>query len=619
MKMLRKRLLCLNLALLTALVLALPAAAAEPADLRASRIEDAEPAELQAAATFYITVNGTRFLSNAARSGTGWSYDPVTASLTLRDYDSGPIRASGDLRIYSFGTTTVTGTDGNYGQAAILGDTEIDLFVQSGSFTARGGNGVSKGGDAISASQTLCSSKGTALFVGGNATGNSALGGDAIHGKSLVYLSGSGITARGGKSSRALGGCGVISGYIYIMADAELYGGANVNNASYGGPAVYGNNLRIGYVDARFVGSGTDAFSIKAGSPNYDETHCKLTGSGYTVTFRTNRYTLTLHDPVSGEQQAFTQRYPDSVDLGEHRWTRSGAEQVGWAASPGGEVAVALNKLYVPAMDTLLYAVWQTVKAGDILLIGMGGRFSDGKHYRLEQGSAELPAVLSGYEGDVLGWCESYPEKHDTPDVFGGVWHAPNTTVASEGRALTLYAADDCLGSYIVYHPNGGSVTDGGDIVVQGISSTNSDLLAYALGGERFTAPEGYVFKGWNGSATGTTASVKPGSGLSLREGARHLYAVWEKSGEPEVVHSGPYVRVTIPSGYAQTHSEAIVLAAVYDDGGKMIAAEKGRREGGQPLTLTLSCGSASNLTCAICLTDDSFRPLTERAVKTVK
>ena len=123
--------------------------------------------------SYYISVGGTSFKSNEVRSGTGWSYED--GRLTLNNYSSSGISASGDLVIYSSGSVQVQGASGTYGADGIAVSGGLDIIVESGTLRVNGGSGTSKGGDAVYANSLFCLLYGgTATFSGGSASMHTA-------------------------------------------------------------------------------------------------------------------------------------------------------------------------------------------------------------------------------------------------------------------------------------------------------------------------------------------------------------------------------------------------------------------------------------------------------------
>jgi len=57
---------------------------------------------------YFVTVGGQQVNTNADNSGTGWSYDTETATLTLSGYNGAPIYAEKDLNLVLEGTNTIT-------------------------------------------------------------------------------------------------------------------------------------------------------------------------------------------------------------------------------------------------------------------------------------------------------------------------------------------------------------------------------------------------------------------------------------------------------------------------------------------------------------------------------
>lgn len=100
----------------------------------------------QSGSAYLISVDGTYFLSDEVRSGAGLSYEG--GDLKLDNYNGREITASGDLYIYTYGTSTVQGKSGVIGANGIAVSGDLDISVRSGSLSVYGGGGTRYGGDA---------------------------------------------------------------------------------------------------------------------------------------------------------------------------------------------------------------------------------------------------------------------------------------------------------------------------------------------------------------------------------------------------------------------------------------------------------------------------------------
>ncbi len=119
---------------------------------------------------YSIEVGDTAFTSDTSSSGTGWSYDGATNTLTLDGYNGDSIKASGDLTVYVKSTSTVSGTDASPNGITANGVLNINAEAP---LTVNGANGnFSNGGDAVFAYDAKISTKksGSITFNGGNST-----------------------------------------------------------------------------------------------------------------------------------------------------------------------------------------------------------------------------------------------------------------------------------------------------------------------------------------------------------------------------------------------------------------------------------------------------------------
>lgn len=240
------------------------------------------------------------------RSGAGLSYEG--GDLKLDNYNGREITASGDLYIYTYGTSTVQGKSGVIGANGIAVSGDLDISVRSGSLSVYGGGGTRYGGDAIYTANTFyCFSYGgTAHFAGGNAR-NGEGGGHGISAGTVHALgssnSGTRLTATGGAASLydqgASGGCGILAAVVYVSADAIIRGG----DGNVAAPAIFFHHgCEIGCANVELYGgkysTGSYAKPIQF-SPSSDQTwyyhpHTTANAYGGHYSITVNRYRLTL-------------------------------------------------------------------------------------------------------------------------------------------------------------------------------------------------------------------------------------------------------------------------------------------------------------------------------------
>ena len=203
-------------------------------------------APLTAAQLTSLIVDGTTVVESSTvgstTSGTGWTYDVDSNTLTLKDatingtdtigHVGAGIYADGDLTIVLEGISTVTGADaGNngsnsirvdYGNLTIQGGGSLTaqgadtsngssygIFV-SGSFTQQGGSVTAIGGDVSGSynstglyvyGSTVTVERGTLTATGGNTSGNSY----GIYARGSVTVGSAAVTATGGTGKKSYG------------------------------------------------------------------------------------------------------------------------------------------------------------------------------------------------------------------------------------------------------------------------------------------------------------------------------------------------------------------------------------------------------------------------------
>lgn len=244
----KKRLLCLNLALVMALLFILPISSSadtiEPAgDGQLSErpsppphITDAPHLRIDSMASYSgtakagqpydIYVDDVKIGSGTDASGDGWSYTAATNTLALTDYDGGEIYSYGDLTITSSGTVTV---DPIYLNDGIYAAGNLNILITDGRLMVFGASSSSTPTFAAAASGNLqCNSYdgASAYFFGGDTNGTDVFGGDALCSyNGNITLRGSSINALGGSS----GGLGIYAANtVYVSANnCTVIGGAS--------------------------------------------------------------------------------------------------------------------------------------------------------------------------------------------------------------------------------------------------------------------------------------------------------------------------------------------------------------------------------------------------------
>lgn len=297
----KKRLLCLNLALVMALLLALPISASAntietSGDVQQNEspsppphITDTADFRTDSMASYYSTakagqpydiyVDDVKISSDTDASGNGWSYTAAENTLLLKNYNGGEIYSYGDLTVVSSGTATVEPVSLNDG---IYAAGNLNILIMDGKLMVYGASSGSAPTFAAAAKGDLqCHSYdgASAYFSGGSTDGEGVLGGDALcsHNGNIT-LSGSNINVLGGSSELYYGGFGIYtSKSVYLDADnCTVIGGASEYGYGCGisGKSIYitGDNF---WIDGDY-GTYSSSLSI---SGNRGEIH----GSTYGI------------------------------------------------------------------------------------------------------------------------------------------------------------------------------------------------------------------------------------------------------------------------------------------------------------------------------------------------
>jgi len=315
-------------------------------------------------------VNGTRFSSDEEAGGETWHYDPEKQWLTLRDYHGEDISANGDLIIFSYGETVISG-DEWYG---ISSSGSVWLYCVSGSVTV---TGDAPGFDAVRAEQSVyCSpvADTTITLIGGTCDEEERYGGNAIY-ASTVFLTMEGqVNAIGGKGAdpSEFGGYAIFADRVYAYADCTLKAGdgAKVSEAVYTKEVCV-----IGRVNATITasGAGHSAFAgpgtVKRKYANYthteDYSEWVFEPYEYTIAFHGAGGTLNGQNSVVIEAPFDIRCEPEEVALADYVFTRPGYRQSGWMTNDGS--TVELNWFAQPNFSTVepdsidLTAVWECV------------------------------------------------------------------------------------------------------------------------------------------------------------------------------------------------------------------------------------------------------------------
>lgn len=631
-----KRLFSLNLALLLTALLAVPAAAQEPTleeelqalmaaadtDLREAKTHPEREEDVSLLAnTAFILDGGTAVSGDADASGTGWSYTASNNRLTLTDaYGGDPISVYTGLNLYVDGTVTINGANGSdaiYHKLDNLSGADTDDYltvrILSGSqLTLKGGDGSTWGGSGIYSNYIVnINCQGTLILNGGDADTDSftndageleeSYAGDGIFASGII-LNGSGITSTGGNinsysTEHGLAGCGIYGRIVYVRADCTLQGG--YSNYDPGPGLYYTSSCTFGFNTITMINGGTKSALLRSSTASAytlaaHTTMTRKSSSNYsTLYIKPNSYGFRMSGEPGWYKKVGTatfsslEPYPTTYNLADYSpdFFRDNYALVAWEHYTSGEV-FPLNATYTPESYTLLEAVWvsATPTALVTILNGLDGKLSGDQLYRRFEGKTiELPSTLT-YEDDniLLGWSSQIAPKADsTTGLLGGLWYEGGDIVAPSATSATLlYAQSAGEGQYALYHPNGGTFTSGGTLLVQG-SKTAGTMTISAPDASCVTAPEGMQLAGWATSADAAAARYEPGDSVILTKGTvTHLYAKWEPK-EYIAQFSGLTIthcpgtgalEIAVPGGWDSETGTTTLTAALFNSSGKALS-----------------------------------------------
>jgi len=488
--------------------------------------------------------------------------DVLTISNAMEGYGGYGLYASGSISVYGSNHTAVGGDAayfGGYGTRA----PSVSITAENCSFT--GGTGSTYGGAGILGGTSVSLSKGSISVTGGDAD---------VH-----------------------GGYGILTPKATIRADCTLQGGYGYTSPAPG--LFYESTCVFGANNITMINGGDEiAFQRAVGSSNPSTSpHTNTYGYGTnysTIQIRLKDYWLDLYaNSASGRGWNFEgestfstlQPYGTTYDLADYIFESSRYTQVGWGDryNTAGKNILPLNTVVRPTTSTSLYAVWTSVTPENLIVLnGMEGMITTSERYTTTVGeSVELPDSLR-YSGgkSLLGWSSEVVPEADESGTLSGVWYEGGDTVYSNPCSATLLYGQSDTGVYAVYHPNGGTFTNGGSILVQGTRSTDSDLTVYAPTADVITAPEGLMLAGWAASPTAATPKYESGKGIPLdsNDDPIHLYAVW-KPGEfttevngMTVTHIPATGTVTVTVPLRTPRVGELLAAGIYREDGQLIS-----------------------------------------------
>ena len=204
-------------------------------------------APLTAAQLTSLIVDGTTVVENSTvgstTSGTGWTYDVDSNTLTLKDatingtdtigHVGTGIYAEGDLTIVLVGSSTVTGVQDPNGDSQSI-RVSGNLTIQGGgSLTAQGAETSSGSSYGIFVIGSFTQQGGSVTAIGGNINGNYTSTGLYVYGGTVTAQDGT-LTATGGDTSGSSYGISMSSSSSVTVGSATVTVTGGTGNYSYG-------------------------------------------------------------------------------------------------------------------------------------------------------------------------------------------------------------------------------------------------------------------------------------------------------------------------------------------------------------------------------------------------
>lgn len=216
-------------------------------------------------------------------------------------------------------------------------------------------------------------------------------------------------------------------------------------------------------------------------------------------------------------------------------------------------------------------------------------------------GEVQLPeAVFS--KDTFLGWSTSLSVTPTDLFLLPGSWYRAGDTVSAE-EISHLYAHGKRNGQYAMFDPNGGTVKNGGEVILYG-SVTTTDLIIVTPDETAVTAPEGYTFRGWDLNGTPYAAGAK----LQMRSGTTlYLQAKWDLLPTVTQLENGLYIQFTDPIRLYGETDAAYVGIALYDENEKMLTCDLKPTENGE---IDIQIPKNSAQTCKIFTLNTTHTPI---------
>lgn len=412
--------------------------------------------------TFSIIVNGIVILGDRNSSSTGWSYDASTITLTLDGYNGSKISTSGDLVVYVKNNSTIRGSNGTYGENAIVAS-NLEINVEDGkALNIYGGNATTySGGDGVSVDNYEISvGTGASLNITGGA-GAISNGGDGIYSRGNVdiYLKSNSTTSiKGGSTSSGMyGGDGIntyntyidsYGGVISITGGYGQYGGAGLDcleayifgsnsqsNSINGGPGSLGGGYGIYYYGKLYFGYG-QSLSINGGQklglaigsysdgewaaePWEASEHLNTTINAYKITMSPITYTITLDGNGGvinnkGTINLFGQ-YPEDFDLKNYIFEKPGYKQIGWLSELYPGVYLPIDAWAWFNANKTFSAMYAPIIPNKIALVG-NGEWINGEPYLHINENENLPYIDDTWH---VGWTDKLTDSYIVERLLG--------------------------------------------------------------------------------------------------------------------------------------------------------------------------------------------------------
>ena len=317
--------------------------------------------------------------------------------------------------------------------------------------------------------------------------------------------------------------------------------------------------------------------------------YAKWTANSYTVTFNANA------GDATGEMQAQSFTYGQSVTLNANKFTKEGYHFLGWATSQKSDKVVYVDGATISNItesSLTLYAVWKANTYTVVFNANGGTGTMDPQSFAYGESKALTANAFDRTGYIFLGWAKT---NDATKAEYADKASVDNLT-AEDGATVTLYAVWEASGYTVTFDANGEGVT--GEMQAQSFTYGQSVTLN-ANNFER----EGYHFLGWATSKESNNVVYADKAEIgSLQSTGLTLFAVWEINtytvtfngvnvsglGNATVNHGSEYTyNLSAVYGYGLPDNVTIVIDGIpledgytYDKASGVITIEAGRITG---------------------------------------